>query len=128
MTTKIHQRTSRIAASRTRPATRRRSLTIPLSRCRSVPPEQNAGASRPAAAQVVHLDQRPRAHERSRVVVARHVEVEAGPVGARPPGIEQLGPVGFAFQTSVVADRAWQLRLESALLLVACNDHPAVAA
>src|SRR3954464_971788 len=80
-----------------------------------------------AVAQVVHLDQRAGTHERGGVVVERHVEVEAGTVGARAPRIEQLGTVGFPVQALVVPDRAGQLRLEAALLLMACRDDPAVA-
>src|SRR3954451_9986001 len=73
------------------------------------------------------LDERTRAHERGGVVVERHVEVEAGPVGPRAPGIEQLRAIRFLVQPLVVPDRPRQLRLEPALLLVAGGDDPAVA-
>src|SRR3954466_5990401 len=86
-----------------------------------------SGGTRFAAAQVVDLDERTRTYERGGVVVEGHVEVEDGAVGAGPPGIEQLGPVGFPVQTLVVPNCARKLRFETALLLVTGGDHPAVA-
>src|SRR3954453_18502405 len=86
-----------------------------------------SGGTRFAAAQVVDLDERTRTYERGGVVVEGQVEVEAGAVGADPPGIEQLGPVGFPIQTLVVPDCARKLRLEATLLLVAGGHDPAVA-